>query len=193
MHRYDPNWATSYLEAHRKEDKEFWERIPLYEAEWPPGFLEAWDRYPAFESDSLQEIWESLSNWHKYEKGSPDGAREWVTEFQARILEAVRKKESVYLKKLIKAIETPDFPDQLRLDCVHAAVNAFVQLFACKGLRSKDDWPTKQEVRRRTEQILKDAGRTLPVERHWPRIFRKAGLSSLLSVTFGPARRSKKK
>ena len=64
-------------------------------------------------------------------------------------------------------------------------MEAFEQLFVRRGLKSKDDWPTKQEVRHRAEEILQKAGRVVPGERQWPRILKKAGLSELPSAPWG--------
>ena len=188
MEKYDPKWARDYLAASEKA----FDKLPFYKAEWPPGFQEACEKYANFGFDSIRDIWEGLSNWREYEEGSPDSEREAVAELHAQILEAVRKNDVPFLKKLIKAMELPDSPRQLELNGIRAAIRAFEELFPGNHLRSRDEWPNKQEVRRRAEQILKGAGRPLPVERHWPRIFKKAGLSGLLSVTYGPVRRAKK-
>src|SRR5271165_3789119 len=201
MQKYDPKWARDYLEATEKA----FDNLPLYSAEWPPGYQEAYENYPGFESDSAQESWDGLDNWRRYEGQSlhlraafkPDeeyreSERETVAEFHAQILKAVYEGNSGYLKKLIKAIESQKRPPGSELNGIRAAIKAFEELFVGRHLHSRDEWPTKQEVRRRAEQILKGAGRPLPVERHWPRIFKKAGLSELLSVTYGPVRRAKK-
>jgi hypothetical protein len=75
---------------------------------------------------------------------------------------------------------------------IRAAIVAFEQLLSDEELQSKDNWPTKQEVRKRAEEILREAGRALPGERQWPRIFKEAGLGQLLSVIEGRARKRKK-
>jgi hypothetical protein len=186
MQKYDSKWARSYLKAIEKN----YEELPTYNVEWPAGYQEAWDKYPDSGFDSVRDIWESLSNWHEYEKGSADSDREAVTEFHARILNAVYDDNTEYLKKLIKAIEVTSCPHDPELNGIRAAIEAFRDLFTCKGLRCKDQWPTKHEVRRRAEQILKDEGRALPVERHWSRIFKKAGLWELPNAPWGEKARN---
>ncbi len=164
--------------------------------ELPPGYLDAFETYLEFGEDNVQDIWESLNHWIDYGKGSPLGVLKWeglmqdrsVAEFQARILKAVRDRDVDFLKKLIKAIQAPEMPEP-ELNAIRAAIKAFAGLFSGKNLKFSQDWPTKQEVRRLATELLKEAGCMLPSERHWSRVFKKAGLSELLSVKYGPARK----
>jgi hypothetical protein len=184
-----------------------------YDPEYPPGYLEADEKYNRddydFESDNIMNIWGQLDIWREHEKGYPEliaqgfgpdtsGYKksseinaELIEKFKARIIKAVFDGDRVYLENLLKAIDHKSRP-QLEMNGIRAAIRAFEELFIQLGLESKDDWPSKQEVRQRAEEILRKAGRALPTERHWPRIFRQAGLWDLPSVTYGRARKRKK-
>ena len=37
------------------------------EPEWPPGYLEALRKHPAFDKDSVEAIWDQLNFWRKSE------------------------------------------------------------------------------------------------------------------------------
>jgi hypothetical protein len=128
-----------------------------------------------------------LSAWEK----SKQWSEELVAQFQARILKAVHDRDLAFLKNLIKAMELPIQPAE-PMNGIRAAIDAFDDLFLAEGLEHKEDWPSKQEVRRRAEEIMKEAGYPIPSDRQWPRIYPKAGLWQLLSVKHGPARRRKK-
>ena len=173
---------------------EYLPELPL--PELPVGYLEACKEYPSDdipEPDSGTGIWDRLADWHDYEEGFPDtifdrdgpdfkrllknGARV-SEEFKARILKAVFDGERAYIKNLLKAFDHDHRP-QLEMHAIRAAMEAFDRLFVCRGLKSKDDWPTKQEVRQRAEAILKEDGKPPPTARHWPRILKQAGLSEL--------------
>jgi hypothetical protein len=183
-----------------------------YNPEYPPGYLEACQKYPSDSAHppagSVTEIWDKLKTWRGYEKGLPElkmllagnpdlykraleVAAQHVEDFKARILKAVIEPDCAYLENLLKAKKL-DRPPELEMHGIRAAIEAFEQLFLDESLKSKDDWPTKQEVRRQAEEILRKAGRALPGERQWPRIFRNAGLWDLPSVTYGHARKRKK-
>jgi hypothetical protein len=177
-----------------------------YNPEFPPGYREAKEKYdPEWEIDSVKGIWESLQLWRDYEKGSPSLKEEctelgyrkireidWenIAEFQARILLAHFEDDKPYLAKLSKA-QSMSHPKPKRMTGTRAAVRAFYDLFFGVGI-SRDDWPTKQEVQQRAEEILTESGyRPLPTDRQWPRYFKNAGLSGLGSATPGPARKRK--
>jgi hypothetical protein len=172
-----------------------------YNPQYPPGFLEARKKYPSDadepEADSVTGILCRLDDWRCSERCSEKGfpkvplMAEQTEEFKARILKAVLDADLAYLKNLIKAADPHERP-QSQIHGIVAAILAFNELFIHKNLESKDDWPTKQEVRRRAEEILREAGRVVPGERQWPRIFRNAGLWALESVTYGRARKRKK-
>jgi hypothetical protein len=174
-----------------------------YNPEYPPGFLEACEKYPADDAEpdpgSVTEIWDELDLWREYEQGLPklkkrlspyalkcelERTNESVEEFKARILKAVIESDCAYLKNLLKAVSLDRRP-QWKVHGIRAAIEAFDQLFIQKGLESKDDWPTKQELRQRAEEILRKAGRALPGERQWPRILKAAGLSKLRPAPWG--------
>lgn len=177
-----------------------------YNPEFPPGYREAQEKYdPGWEVDSVEGIWESLQLWRDYENESPSlkaactelGYRkireiDWenITEFQAKILLAHFEDDKPYLAKLSKA-HSMSHPKPKRLTGTRAAIRAFYDLFFGIGV-SRDDWPTKQEVQHRAEEILTEGGyRPLPTDRQWPRYFKDAGLSGLLSAIPGPARKRK--
>jgi hypothetical protein len=182
-------------------------------SEYPPGYLEADEKYNSDDydpaPDSVVEIWEKLDAWHDYEKGYPkvlerlnpdsvfyqkllkEGAQR-IEEFKARLAKAAFDGDRVYFENLLKAIDCGDRRPEPDMNGIRAAIKAFENLFSYSLSRSKDDWPTKQEVRKRAEEILREAGRPIPGERQWPRIFRQAGLASLPSVTYGRARKRKK-
>jgi hypothetical protein len=177
-----------------------------YNPEFPPGYRDAQKKYdPEWEVDSIEAIWESIQLWRDYENGSPSlkaectelGYRkireiDWenIVEFQAKILLAVFEDDKPYLAKLSKAVRI-SHPKLKRMTGPRAAIRAFYDLFFGIGV-SHDDWPTKQEVRHRAEEILTQNGYLpLPTERQWPRIFKNAGLSELLSVKRGPAHKRK--
>jgi hypothetical protein len=183
--------------------------------EYPPGYLDAWAKYLLKfpqgdtdpEPDSLQDIWEQVSLWRDYEQGFPklkkrlssyhdeayrrDCAEE-VEKFKARVGCAILEGDLGFLETLFKASGLKELP-RPPLNGITAALDAFEQLFIEPGYSSRDEWPTKQEVRRRVEELLRAAGQSLPGERQWPRIFKSAGLSELFSVTFGRARKRKKR
>jgi hypothetical protein len=177
-----------------------------YHPEVPPGFEKACEKYhEELSDDSLESIWEVLGIWRDFEKGSPrlkaaikpsafpavrKIQKEEIAEFKTRILKAVHDCDKTYLGNLRKALNSPTHPKP-EVTGPRAAIKAFDDLFFGKLLVSRDDWPTKQEVRRRAEEILTQGGRSLPGERQWPRIFKQAGLSELLSVTHGRAHKRK--
>lgn len=177
-----------------------------YNPEFPPGYREAQEKYdPGWEVDSIEAIWESIQLWRDYENGSPSlkaectelGYRkireidqENIAEFQAKVLLAVFEGVKPYLAKLSRAVSM-SHPKPKKMNGPRAAIKAFYDLFFGVGV-SRDDWPTKQEVRHRAEEILTQSGYVpLPTERQWPRIFKQVGLSELLSVKRGPAHKRK--
>jgi hypothetical protein len=172
-----------------------------YDPDLPNGYAEACEKYQPdeFEEWSVELIWDLLYHWRDYEKGSPRLKARLPThavqkireetkidyeEFKARICKAVLENDKAYLRMLQKALDSPTRPKREMIG-VRAAIKAFEDLFIDGKRVSRDDWPSKQEVRRRAELILREAGRPLPGERQWPRIFKQAGLSELLSVTYG--------
>jgi hypothetical protein len=181
-------------------------KLEDYNPEFPPGYREAQEKYdPEWGVDSIEGIWESLQLWRDYEKGSPSLKEEctelgyrkireidWenIAEFQAKILLAHLGDDKPYLAKLSKAVSM-SHPKLKRMTGTRAAIKAFYDLFFGVGV-SRDDWPTKQEVQHRAEEILTESGyRPLPTDRQWPRYFKDAGLSGLLSAIRGPARKRK--
>ena len=177
-----------------------------YNPEFPPGYREAQEKYdPGWEVDSIEDIWESIQLWRNYEKESPSlkaectelGFRkireiDWenITEFQAKILLAVFEGDKPYLAKLSKAVSM-SHPKLKRMTGTRAVIKAFYDPFFGVGV-SRNDWPTKQEVQHRAKEILTESGYLpLPTERQWPRFFKNAGLSGLLSAIHGRARKRK--
>jgi hypothetical protein len=178
------------------------------EREWPSGYLEACKKHPAFDKDSVEAIWDQLKFWResghllptiseRAEREGHAGVAEKVQaqlksidDFQVRILKAVFEGDESYLANLSKAVKSSERPASVQHG-IRAATEAFWELFVEQGLVSRDDWPTKQEVRRRAEEIMNKNGLSLPSERHWPRIYQQAGLSELLSVKQGSARMRK--
>jgi hypothetical protein len=183
--------------------------------EYPPGYLEACEKHKIDElgydppPDSVADIWIQLEDRRDYEKGypkilerfSPDSpayqealknGAEASEEFKARLDKAALDGDRVYIKNLLKVIGYDDWPEP-EMNGIRAAIKAFGELFESPGYESKDDWPTKQEVRKRAEEILQAAGRAIPeYDRSWARIFKEAGLSGLPSAKFGPAHKRKK-
>jgi hypothetical protein len=169
-----------------------------YNPELPPGFLEACDKYPLFEEDSIRDIWESLRTSKDYKEGLPRlrfaysdneellqrllpyqlaQTRELVVQFQARIWKAVVDDDRPYIRRLWQAMAMPNPPERI-IDPVRAAIIAFHDALDGKP-QTKQHSPTKKEVRRDAEEILKEAGQPLPNDRQWARIYRNAGLWAL--------------
>jgi hypothetical protein len=160
-------------------------------------------------SGSVLDIWDYLEELREYQKGYPKliargetpdsprvqyalrGGAELAREFNAQIWKAVTEGDRAYIGNLYKAMGYARKPLP-EMNGIQAALKAFWDLFISPAYKSKDDWPTKQEVRRRAEEILQKAGCILPGERQWPRIFKNAGLWNLPSVTYGRARKRKK-
>lgn len=175
-----------------------------YNSELPPGFEKAWDKYyPNFEKDSIEDIWESLRNLKDFKEGLPrlrslcsgNGellqrilphhlalARQLVAQFQARVWKAVEEEDRPYIQRLLRALEMPNRPEPL-MNGIRAAMLSFFHASSDVRPRRKRHWPTKKEVRRGAEEILKQAGLPLPTDRQWPRIYHKAGLSALPKAT----------
>lgn len=178
-------------------------------SKWPTAYLEACQKYHRFiyetPEKSVEGIWSDLAVWRAYKRDEPNlgeeydspiwvSFRESIAKTQARILKAVHDGDELYLKNLLKSAVThkhkPPIPE---INGIRSAILAFYFLYRHKLLSDPNaEWPTKQEVRRSAEQILKKAGQDLPSDRHWPRIFNKAGLWKLESATYGPARRRKR-
>ena len=125
MQNYDPNWSRDYF---RSAENAF-DKLMSSDVEWPAGFQLCVAKYLVADFDSVREIWESLDNWRRYEKGSPEAKQESAIEFRARILRAILDNDSAYIKKLVKAIEAPSVPSQPELSAIRAAVEAFLHLF----------------------------------------------------------------
>jgi hypothetical protein len=163
--------------------------------ELPPGYWEAWDEYPDFEGlDSVEGIWDQLDQWRRFEPEFPRSKAkahtrsrrkmmaeetEGITAFQQDILKAVHDDDRSYLAKLFKAMKLSNRPEP-KMKAYRAAVDAFAQLFLFDDKRTtREEWPTKQMVRKRAEEILREAGYPPVSDRHWPRIFKQTGLSAL--------------
>ncbi len=178
------------------------------ERQWPKDYLEASGKHPSFDKDSAQGIWDALESWRKREhvlldiakRAESEGHAEIlakvqtalgsIADFKNRILEAIRVNDKPFRANLAKALDAPKRPESIT-NGIQAAADAFWELFVEKGLFSSEDWPTKHEVRRRAEEILKKNGYPPLTDRQWPRIYRAAGLSELDSVTRGSARKKK--
>jgi hypothetical protein len=163
-----------------------------YSPELPPGFEEACEKYPDFQDDSLEDIWESLHIWQRHKQGWPNPNPKYfpypfrtreeflasiakqIAAFKARILKAVENLEAPYIRALLKALQMPNHPVPL-IDAVRATIEAFGDLFD-ETRQTKDQWPNKQQVERKK---LRKARVPIPSERQWTRIFRKAGLWAL--------------
>jgi hypothetical protein len=175
-----------------------------YYPELPSGYIEAYERSPEFDPDSVEEIWWCLQNLQGKsplgtERMRKDPAvfqklmkerKESNAEFKAKILKAFSEDDKVYLKKLFKALNSRGWPIS-KMDGVQAAIIAFDELFLFEELVSREDWPSKQEIRRHAEKILTIRKVPLPTERQWARIYKQAGLKDLLRVTQGRARKRK--
>lgn len=185
-----------------------------YNPEYPPGYFEAVEKYKVDElsadpsPDSAADIWEHLNEWREYKKGYPElcarfgpdsGHVETALEFGAKVTKkfwarlekAAFNGDRVYFENLLKVLNYDDWPEP-EMNGIRAAIRAFRDLFSYSRSQTKDHWPTKQEVRKRAEEILHEAGQPIPVARHWPRIFKQAGLWDLPSVTYGRAHKRKK-
>jgi hypothetical protein len=180
---------------------------PEYNPELPTGFVEACFKYPDYQQDSVEDLWQRIHVWREYEKSTAlqlevkkyeigerpleEAIQEIISTLKIRILKGVLEDDKVFLADFFKAIQSAERP-MPEMNAVRAATKAFFTLFCAEGkLVSREDWPTKQEVRRLTEETLTANGYPLPTERHWPRIYKQAGLSELLSVTHGRAHKRK--
>jgi hypothetical protein len=137
-----------------------------YNPELPPGFDEACKKYPEFDEDSILGIWERLAIWKGNKEGWPNrknffpfatreefmtDLEEDIAEFKARIWKAVEEDNRPYLQRLLKAMAMPNHPEP-SIDAVTAAIDAFRD-FMFEGKRhTKDQWPTKREIKQRVEQ-----------------------------------------
>lgn len=163
-----------------------------YNPELPPGFLEACYKYPDFKEDSIQNIWDCLATWKGNKERWPNrknfhpfatreefvaDLEEDIAEFKARILKAVDENDRPYVLRLWKAMGMRR-PEPL-MNGVKAAIDAFLDFMWAEMRHTKDQWPTKREIKQRVEAKLKRAGQPLPSERQWARIYRRAGLSAL--------------
>jgi hypothetical protein len=154
---------------------------------YPPGFLKASEQYRDLKRLFRSEHWESLRTWREYAKRNPESAptdlllpsshddRENIEYFKDLILAAVFYGEKDVLQAVFDIVTLPKPPDP-DMHGIRAAIAAFEDLF--KG-DSEDDWPDKKEVRELATDILKKAGKPIPVHRQWPRIFDKSGLKAL--------------
>jgi hypothetical protein len=172
--------------------------------EYPPGYLDAYQKYNIdnlnFEQplDSPADIWEQLEDWRDYEKGYPgllekfsadspfyrqvleSGAAD-IEKFKARLLKAAFDGDRAYFENLLKVMDYDSWPEP-EMHGIRAALQVFDALFIGE---SKNDWPTKREVRARAEEILKAAGKAVPKKHAWTRILRKAGLGALKPARAG--------
>jgi hypothetical protein len=175
-----------------------------WDYESPPGFEEACEKYCAadFEDyeDSVDGIWAGINTLRESEKGFPNvrhsgmlpRLRNEVKETRERIIKAVIDGDLSYLAKLTDALELTEQPKPTKT-AYQAAIEAFINLCfeRCEkqtgGSWPKEmvpkvtleEWPTKQEVRELAEHILEHAGAAPPSARHWPRVFKEAGLWAL--------------
>lgn len=139
--------------------------------EVPPGFNEACAKYEGWDNETAY-IWSLLKEWRS-------GKGPHSIEFEKRILEAVKTGDLDYVQKLTKAMRSKG-PPNTGMNAYLAAVEAFEEIFFDGSERStREEWPTKQEVRERATEILKAAGHPPVSDRHWPRVFKAAGLSEL--------------
>jgi hypothetical protein len=164
--------------------------------DYPPGFLKAVEKYADKKFIFRSEIWDGLRRWKQYAKHDPELVpeehllsparvgkfffeREDIENFKNLILFAAFYAQKEILQILLEAATLPKVPEP-DMNGVRAVIAAFGELFT--GAISEDcskDWPTKKEVRRKAEEILKKAVLPIPGAREWPRIFRKAGLREL--------------
>ena len=137
--------------------------------ETPPGFFEACRKYEAWDDESA-ELWQSLERWRR-------GLD--AVSFQERILQAVKNGDFDYVEKLIQAMRSKRAPDPA-MNAYRAAIEAFQEIFFADSNRStREEWPTKQEIRERANEILQAANHPTVSARHWPRVFKAVGLSEL--------------
>jgi len=164
-----------------------------YNPEWPPRYLEACNKYPEHDEDSVEGIWECFDDWRRYKEGFADlptelpatvrqkileAAAEHISEFKARILKAADERDIPYFQRLLRALKTPAHPEPL-INGIRAMIRAFADLMLEKKALTREQWPTKKEVRLRTEEILRQAGRPQITGRHLARCFQVTGLSTL--------------
>ena len=98
-----------------------------------------------------------------------------AADLKEEILKAVHDGDLAFIEKLTEAMR-PEEP----VTPVRATLIAFERLLG-------DAWPTKRDVRKKAEEILRENGFIrLPLQRHWPRIFAAAGLSDLPNAIRGP-------
>jgi hypothetical protein len=183
--------------ANKKDLPESVETNPLGYGEWPTGYWASRKKYEDIEFWYRMRIWKQLKNWRELAKKYPElkpelllrsssDERDAVKVFQNEILKAVFEADKDLLAQLIAAATSAEEPE-LDMHGVRAAHAAFRELFTGKTWK---DWPTKGQVRRRAEEILKARGQIIPQKRAWTTIFRKAGLRFLLEDPPGRKRKS---
>jgi hypothetical protein len=165
-------------------------------SDYPPGFMEAVERYTDKEFVFRSEIFGGLRKWREHVERNPeDGllcrirpptSDDYASTkfFKNLVLVAVFYGNKEILQALFDTV-TLTKPPEPDMRGARAVIAAFCELF--KGI-GKDDWPLKKEVRERAIEILKAAGSLIPGRREWPRIFRKAGLSELRNAKRRSAR-----
>jgi hypothetical protein len=164
--------------------------LVIKKSHFPPGFREAGAQYDDDDCIWRSALWEWLQAWREYVKCNPEAAPtepiEYsgdddggsIEEFKNMILEAVFYGDKDILQAVCDIV-TLTKPPEPHMHGIRAARAAFRKLF--KGDGSEADRPEKKEVRELATDILRKAGKDVPVDRHWPRIFDKAGLKSLRS------------
>jgi hypothetical protein len=154
--------------------------------------LEAIEKYTEKEFVFQSEIWGWLRTWREYVErnlqfepifmGSPPYEQTPPSTDEGDIVE--------YLKNLIlcavfygqkeilqAVVETAMLtkPPEPYINTVRAVIIAFSNLFT----GAENGYPTKKEVRAAATDILNKARLSAPLDREWPKIFKKAGLSKL--------------
>lgn len=168
----------------------------IYDPELPPGFSEVEGKYSGH-GESLASLWDLIDSLRDSENDfarfkaqylkihgeeAPPGlvgvknAR--VRFFRERIIKAVINNDRTYLDKLRKALELPTRPEEPINDYI-AAVQAFHEIYLDGERSTQEEWPTKGELRARTNEILHAAGHPPVSDRHWPRVLKTVGLSGL--------------
>jgi hypothetical protein len=147
-------------------------------AQFPPEYWKIQKEYTNKWFKSLTHLWYDMNFWRHPKEGDLADPQRCV-DFEARLLGAVRSGDIDFIRDLLKAMKSESKPPS-DFNAVVAAMTAFRQLFSPVhyGITCAD-WPTKEAVRERAEEMLRKAGHKIPTKRHWSRVFKQAGLAAL--------------
>jgi hypothetical protein len=181
---YPQGYKEAY-EKHLKEDediKSFWMFVKMQE-----DFRKELDQFDSDSGAGVLKKYVSMLNPMPRDKSLPEyqefikNIRGAVAQFDSYIPEAVHAGNTDFVEKLLNAMRSPELP-KIEWNGTKAALRAFRILFDCKEIKSREHWPTKKQVRGQAQELL---GYEIS-DRHWPRIFKEAGLWQLSANRFSP-------